>query len=803
MRLTVFCLLSFAIGGASFCQNDSLKSVVRSNPDQSVLFEATDLLVKRLAFKEPDSALYFGFKVFEAVLENDTSIAASISLNLGTAYYAKGDYENALIYWQKAADLSRLTPEKQVEPLALNNVAIIYQNTGRIQDAIQNFAKAIDIYEERKDTIRVGRGTFNIGKAHLALGEDSIGVYYINQSIDIYSSLGEKALKNLANAYNELATVFYYDSEYPSALENYQRSIRVYLEAGDTLGSLKPQGNIGNIHRNLGNSEEALATYRAIIATKEKFDQFNVHFNYHNLGEVYADLEDHEKALVNYRKALSLRRKAGLIGFTNSTLIGIAQSFKQLDMLDSAGQYYSSIYKNAQELDDAEHRASSICAYCEWLFFQGKEQESLPYLKECYEEANSINAKNLVVNASNWLQQVYELTGDYEKAHKYLKISSQLSDSLFNTDVIREIAEKEAAFENEKELIKRENSIKLLESKKQVADLRITLLLIGLILIVVTAFLFSRMMIMKKERKKKELEAISKFRESMTGMIAHDLKTPLSIIMNSSKGDDSSKKMAGQMLQLINNMLDVHRFESTQVNIELRQFSLAEIIDEARSQVEFLLLEKNLSLKVESDKDFLVSVDKSLVLRVFVNLLTNAIKYSPLNDSITIHCKEKNDFVHVMVSDNGEGIAENKRKKIFESFEQLDPQDSGGVASTGLGLTFVKLALNALDSDVRVDSQVGEGTTFSFDLPLIEDSEKSLESLVYAETHFSDEAKKVIGKRMNALRELDLYRVGEIENELANLKGKNGEVDIWVEEILKSVYAGNKERYEKLLNDLS
>lgn len=789
-------LVKTAIG-----QNDSLKQVIHSNPDQSALFQATDLLVKGLAFKEPDSALFYGFKIFESVLKKDTSLASSLSLNLGTSYYAKGDYDNALIYWQKAADLSSLTAERKIEPLALNNVAIIYQNTGRIEDAIGNFARAIKIYKERGDTIRVGRGTFNIGKAHIALGNDSIGVHHIKRSIEIYSSLGRKALKNLANAYNELASVFYYDSEYASALENYHNSLRFYLEAGDTLGSLKPRGNIGNIHRALGNSEEALATYKEIIETKEKFNQFNVHFNYHNLGEVHVDMGNYDQALINYRKALGLRKKAGLLGLTNSTLIGMAESFKALKQLDSANQYYTMIYSNSRELDEAEYIASSVCAYCDWLFFQGKQQEALPYVMECYREASAINARKLEINASNWLQEIYALNGDFKKAYQYLQIANQLSDSLFNADLIREIAVKEAAFENEKELIKRENSIKLLESKKQVADLRIKLLLIGVILIAVTAFFISRMLIVKRERKKKELEAINRFRGEMTGMIAHDLKSPLSVIMNANDSA-GTKQMAAQMLQLINNMLDVHRFESTEVNIQKSLCSLQEIINSAKAQVQFLMDEKDVSLVIEATDDYLIAADKNIMLRVLVNLLTNAIKYSPFNENVRISVVRNNEWVQISISDKGQGIDKENMDIIFQSFGQLNPKDSGGIGSTGLGLTFVKLALEAHGSGIEVDSKPDSGTTFSFKIPLVGTHQVDQEDSEVMSFEFSEKLKKMLRGKLAMLRKLNLHQVGDIEKELKSFRGHNKETDEWVDQLLNSVYAGNKEKYEMLLDEL-
>lgn len=294
-----------------------------------------------------------------------------------------------------------------------------------------------------------------------------------------------------------------------------------------------------------------------------------------------------------------------------------------------------------------------------------------------------------------------------------------------------------------------------------------------------------------------ELLKLGNYRESMTGMIAHDMKTPLSVIMNSND-ELATKQMASQMLHLINNMLDVHRFESTEVKLKKEQVSFDELVKVAEQQVKFLLDEKDLQLEKAFNDDYLVSIDQSIMLRVFVNLLTNAIKFSPFNSSIVLNAKIVEDNLEVSVNNKGQVIPKDKIETIFESFGQLDARDSGGVGSTGLGLTFVKLALDAHDSDIHVTSSQSEGTTFGFKLNLVgkstdqrqEKRDASFDALVI---------NKILKPDFDQLQGLQIHQIGDLERVLSELRGKDQQVDEWIEHVLQAAYAGNIEKYEKLM----
>ena len=193
--------------------------------------------------------------------------------------------------------------------------------------------------------------------------------------------------------------------------------------------------------------------------------------------------------------------------------------------------------------------------------------------------------------------------------------------------------------------------------------------------------------------------------------------------------------------------------------------------------------------------------DYQMLRRVLVNLLTNAIKYSPKNGQVRIKTETTVAHLRISIADQGKGIPEDQLEAIFSSFVQFDPKASGGVGSTGLGLTFVKLALQAHGSEIRVDSRVGGGTTFYFDLePSLLSTEATTKS-VRTTLLLTQEEKEIIATKIDLLKQLSIHQIGEIEHELRMLKSEKGELKKWVNAVLDAAYDGNKAQYDALLEE--
>ncbi len=231
----------------------------------------------------------------------------------------------------------------------------------------------------------------------------------------------------------------------------------------------------------------------------------------------------------------------------------------------------------------------------------------------------------------------------------------------------------------------------------------------------------------------KQILELEELRDSLVHMIVHDLRTPLTTIIGALKTIVNTgyepelthefvpmALTSGQtLLEMINTLLDVNKLESGQMQLELAEVDFNALAELALSQVKTLAHERSQSLTVsllEQCARPLVA-DAEKLRRVLINLLGNAMKFTPVGGSIRISSRCEDEGFVFSVVDNGPGIPEQDRERIFEKFGQASVRNEGHKYSTGLGLTFCKLVAEAHGGRIWVDSTVGKGSAFSVWLP--------------------------------------------------------------------------------------
>jgi signal transduction histidine kinase len=177
-----------------------------------------------------------------------------------------------------------------------------------------------------------------------------------------------------------------------------------------------------------------------------------------------------------------------------------------------------------------------------------------------------------------------------------------------------------------------------------------------------------------------------------------------------------------RILRIVNQLLDISRLESGQLPIEREALPVFPLLREAASRFEILAKEADIHLAVEAPPDLpLLYADRSLMTRVVDNLLDNAIKFTPDGGRVhlTARCSSEpeGDRVVLGVSDNGPGIPPEAQSRLFAKFQQASA-GTGRRRGTGLGLAFCKLAVEAHDGRIWVESEVAQGSTFLIELPV-------------------------------------------------------------------------------------
>ncbi len=308
-----------------------------------------------------------------------------------------------------------------------------------------------------------------------------------------------------------------------------------------------------------------------------------------------------------------------------------------------------------------------------------------------------------------------------------------------------------------------------------------------------------------------KLLELNEFKQGMTGMIVHDLKTPLNAIINTSEARPlialkRIKQSGRQMLNMVLNILDVYKYEDSKLEIEAAEVSLFEISQNAISEVFFLAEQKNIAIKNNIKQALGVLADSEILERVFINLLTNAIKYSPNNSLVELTAIQESKKCKVAVSDNGLGISEELIPKVFDKFAQADAKKSGKVRSTGLGLTFCKMAIEVHGGEIGVNSIVGAGTTIWFTIKSTEEFElknipKKKEETENNKLILSLDDIILLRPYAQELNQLMVYETTKVEKIIIKIDTEKSQaLKMWKEELNKSLFAMNEEKYKELIN---
>jgi signal transduction histidine kinase len=322
------------------------------------------------------------------------------------------------------------------------------------------------------------------------------------------------------------------------------------------------------------------------------------------------------------------------------------------------------------------------------------------------------------------------------------------------------------------------------------------------------------------KRKASELESanhhlkeLQQQQNDLINMIIHDMKNPLNVILNYSRKKITESKRnqifegGRQLLVLVENILDVHRMEHTRPEMKFRTESVHGLINSSLKQVELLLIQKSIAVKINCDRELFVSAQRDIVERVLVNLLTNAIKFSPINSRILISAELEGDvYVVVHIKDNGKGISIHDKEKVFEKFFQVISRKSGLARSAGIGLAFCRMSIEYMGGRIWISDTSRHGTTFSFTLPMsgIAPAEgHELSKIQEYKRDLSLEDKRILMDTVVVLKDMELYKAGQIFEKLSlPAFNENSRLRNWVNEVRSSVCAANKKLYHSLLDQV-
>ena len=594
-----------------------------------------------------------------------------------------------------------------------------------------------------------------------------------------------------------------------------------------TLSYNSIAGNLEEIHE----EDQALEYYnKALVYANQSKDatKFKL-WIYNNIGNIYTfKRKNYEQGLDYYKKAYNhaVNQK------DSSALVLISMNlaatyFKKFDY-ENGIQYlnYSEKNINLFKYPDTECYLNILLGMKNSFF---KKNE---FAQMHFEEAIKIASENAIdaylIEAYSNYSNHFNTIGDFENAFFYFKKEKEISDKIFQLEKIKnaDLLAMKIELEETKRAISKIESEKnnqnaTLEKSKTLVVLFLVLLLV-MSLLVFTLYKNNKYKIkinkylevknQELQKAKEQAEEASKLKTQFISTISHELRTPLYGVvgitnmladehkeLKKSPHLNSLKFSARYLLSLVNDLLQINRIEENKVVLENLTFNLEDEIYMVSKSLSYMAERNNNKIKTTIDSSIpeVLVGDKLRLSQIVMNLVSNALKFTnhgEVSIEARLVAKEATkSSIEFIIKDTGVGIAAKDLDKIFDKFVQIDRKEDD-YQGTGLGLSIVKKLIKLFQSEIRVESEEGVGTTFYF--TIVFDSNPSL-------------VNEIINNIDVDLSSNKIYKVLVVEDNKINqmvtkkILDKNNFKSVMVDDGYAAIEAIGKEHFDVILMDIN
>ncbi len=581
---------------------------------------------------------------------------------------------------------------------------------------------------------------------------NSIGYYYMHQEGNetsgiIYAQksrlLSEEILyaEGLANSLFILGRISYYTFDHPSVIEYLNLALPLFINLGDNIREWDCLNQIGNCQLSLGDYSASLETHfkslqkrqregdrdreaislmnigNCYIRTKEldlaldfymQSNKIQTELNnlkqkstlLRNLGNVYIEKRDFPKAIKYYEESVilceQLKDKYGL----GQSYINMGNVYSELENFNKAFELFNKSLDIFTEMKNSENLCLVKLSIGSIFMLNKEPEKALEYMDDALDIATQLNLKSYMEYAYQQKSECYKLLGDFEKVYEEFFKFYELEKKHISES--SQIKIKYLSVAHKVDTIQRESDV--LSSKNK-----------------------------ELEKLNNKLLELNNEKNEFMGIAAHDLKNPLASISLSAttlkkyfkkyteeKIESHLDKIAvtsKRMNNIIKNLLDINAIESGNFNINKKNIDLSALARYIAEDYEQRSKSKNISINIIQDEEIKIFTDEEAIYEIMENLISNAIKYSNPDSIVEVKLK-KLDNVTIEIKDNGLGIQDSEKEKVFQKFSRISNKPTAGENSTGLGLSIVKKLTELINGKIYFESEYGKGTTFTLEFPL-------------------------------------------------------------------------------------
>lgn len=762
---------------AQATKTDSLEQTLKLHGNNdSVKVQLLNQIASRINKNDADKARSYAIQASELSDSINYQRGKFESLYLIGLSYLRTDKQTGLRYFKEALSTAEKIDDKGLMSKCLNIIGNTYSQLGQNNEAIECYQKAVASIKSTGKSSLAGSYITNLSRIYERIGNTKLALEGYEEAIGYFNKQGNK--KGEANCYNIMGVLYQRLGNVPLAIDCHQKCIKIQEEEKDSKGVSASLINLAGIYHNQKDYEKTIEyNQKALLIAQDLDDKHMIAACLLNIGSAYLQTNN-PQALDYLQRALAHSETLKIAPLKIEVRLVLGNYYNAEQEFGKALKFYTDALKMSENFGIKTSISELNSKIASVYFAQNQYTLALKYAQNSLSIANATRQIGVQKEAHKLLADIYAATNRFEKAYNHSKQYKKFSDSIYNESNVKQIVEFEYRYkyEKEKQLLEldqqKKDAIQAAEMKQQQT---ITLsFIIALLLMTLLVFYIYRSYRTKKlsnilltqqkmeiETKNKELlllnEEIRAQKEEITsishnlelqntelqtlnatkdkffGIIAHDLKNPFNTILgfldllttSVTKNTPEQTLEQVELMQtsalnaykLLENLLEWARTQTGAIEFKPQQWSLKNMIAETLAICGQQAKEKNISITDDIPGQLLVYADRNMLSTILRNLITNAIKFTHKDGSISVSCICNDSTTTISVADNGIGMDENTRIKLFRINEKISILGTEQERGTGIGLLLCKEFVEKHGGRIWIESEVNKGSNFKFTIP--------------------------------------------------------------------------------------
>lgn len=597
-----------------------------------------------------------------------------------------GDWEDKYDSLKTGLDTLSADTQKIKQLVKIGDVLLL-----NIPEAsIDYYLEAKKLAEELKDTTYITQCLLNICDHYIMMSDYSYALETAYEAL----ALSKENKELLSLSHERIAEANSFLEEYEESLKHNKISLQLEIERKDTLRMANTLHLIGTYFLEVDEFDSALYYLYEANMLNTLIHGKPIAFDLSHIGHTYTYMGEFDSALHYHFKAY----------------------------------YYDSIDESNYDMAIDEY-------YIAFAYFRSKQYDkALNFVNRSISRSKQLGLYEVMVFNYDLTYKIFEQKSDYKKALEFAVLKNQYADTLRdkNKQSLAQSLEAKYRFEEQGKRLKiKEAENSLLEKQSK---LLIILIIVSLLFLISTLIII--LQINKRHRSVsellKEVETANASKEKLISVISHDLRGSVGTLRNAIKytlEDSIDLKSLRNMMSsfypvvdstydLLENLLTWAQLNKEKLEPDFESINIYDICSKSIEQTNSIAINKQIKVINNIIGKIEIQADKNMLLIIFRNLISNAIKFSGPGSEISISCNMSGTYIELLFQDQGIGISSRVQKTIFSTPTDIHTKGTMGERGSGLGLSICKSFVDKHDGDIKVESTPGKGSTFRVILPL-------------------------------------------------------------------------------------